>query len=197
MSRPHSNPLDAPVLVLDKQYHPVKIITAKEAVCILCSDIEKALVLDSTYTTYSLEDWMEYSKLVKQDDLPVLHSAKVNFIVPEVIVLPNYLRKPQHGKKLRYSRTSIFKRDNYQCQYCGEVKPRSELTVDHIVPKSRGGKSTWLNIVSACRPCNWEKADRTPEEAGMKLLSVPKIPTWRDSLELPAGLKREIWDNFL
>lgn len=197
MTTIYTDPLNAPVLVLDKQYHPTKIITAKEAVCILCSEFEKALVLDSTYQTYSLEEWIEYSKMVKQSDLPVLRSSNVNFIVPEVIVLPNYLRKPSHGKKLRYSRISIFKRDNFVCQYCGEHKTRQELTVDHILPKSRGGKSTWLNIVSACKPCNWKKADKTPEEAGMKLLSVPKIPTWRDSLDLPAGLKRELWDNFL
>jgi 5-methylcytosine-specific restriction endonuclease McrA len=191
------NPLDTPVLVLDKQYHPVKIITAKEAVHALFSEEEKVKVLDSTYTTYTIDEWIEYSKMVEQKTLPVIHSVNVDFIVPEVIVLPNYLRKPQHGKKLRYSRASIFKRDGHACQYCGGVKPRNELTVDHIIPKSRGGRSNWLNITTACKPCNWKKADRTPDEAGMKLLSTPRIPTWKDSLELPANFKHDVWNNFL
>jgi 5-methylcytosine-specific restriction endonuclease McrA len=191
------NPLDSPVLVLDKQYHPVKIITAREAVNCLFSEEEKCKVLDSTYTTYSIDEWIEYSKMVDQNTLPVIHSVNVNFIIPEVIVLPNYLRKPQHGKKLRYSRASIFKRDGYMCQYCGRIKTRAELTVDHIVPKSRGGRSNWLNITTACKSCNSRKADRTPEEAEMKLLSTPRIPTWKDSLEIPTEFKKDIWNNFL
>lgn len=190
----HSS-LDTPVLVLDRQYHPVKISSAKVAVMLLFS--EKALVLDSSYTTYTIDEWMTYSTMVEQDKLPVLRSSRMNLIVPEVIVLPNYIRKPSHGKKLRYSRISIFRRDDFHCQYCGIEFKRADLTVDHIIPRSKGGRSTWLNIVSACRPCNWKKADRTPEEAKMKLLSQPKIPTWRDSMELPAGIKKEMWENFL
>jgi 5-methylcytosine-specific restriction endonuclease McrA len=191
----HSNSLDSPVLVLDKNYHPVKIVSAKLAVMLLFS--EKALVLDSSYSTYNIDEWISYSSMVEQDKLPVLRSSKVNLIVPEVITLPNYFRKPNHGKRLRYSRTSIFKRDGFICQYCGQEFSRSDLTVDHIIPRSKGGKSTWLNIVTACRPCNWTKADRTPEEAKMPILNQPKIPSWRDSVELPAGLKKELWQNFL
>lgn len=195
MTTYHSNSLDSPVLILDKNYHPVKIAPAKIAVMLLFS--EKALVLDSSYTTYTIDEWITYSSMVEQDKLPVLRSSRVNLIVPEVVVLPNYIRKPSHGKRLRYSRMSIFRRDNFCCQYCGQEFTRPELTVDHIIPRSKGGRSTWLNIVTACRPCNWAKADRTPEEAKMKLLSQPRIPTWRDSVELPAGLRKEIWENFL
>jgi 5-methylcytosine-specific restriction endonuclease McrA len=189
------NGLDSPVLILDKNYHPVKITTGKLAVMLLFS--EKALVLDSSYNTYTIDEWIEYSTLVDQDQLPILRSSKVNLIVPEVIVLPHYVRKAHHGKRLKYSRMSIFRRDNFQCQYCGVGFTRQELTVDHILPRAQGGKSTWLNIVAACKPCNWKKADRTPEQAGMKLLNQPKIPTWRDSVEMPAGLKKELWDSFL
>lgn len=189
------DPLDSPVLVLDKNYNPVKIAPAKMAVMLLFS--EKAEVLDSSYNTYTIDEWIEYSKLVAEPSLPVLRSAHVNLIVPEVIVLPTYIRKPSHGKRVRYSRLSIFRRDSFNCQYCGNEFKRPELTVDHIIPKSRGGKSTWLNIVTACKPCNWKKADRTPEEAKMPLLSTPRIPTWRDSVEMPAGFKKEIWESFL
>jgi 5-methylcytosine-specific restriction endonuclease McrA len=194
MTAHSSNPLDFPVLILDKNYHPIKIAPAKIAVMLLFS--EKAVVLDSSYTTYSAEDWISYSSMVQQNTLPVLRSSKINLVVPEVIVLLNYVRKPNHGKRLRYSRMSVFRRDNFCCQYCGHEFVRAELTVDHIIPKSKGGKSTWLNIVTACRPCNWAKADRTPEEAKMKLLNQPKIPTWRDSVDMPAGSHKEIWENF-
>jgi 5-methylcytosine-specific restriction endonuclease McrA len=194
MKTNHSS-LDSPVLILDKNYQPIKIGSAKVAVMLLFSD--KALVLDSSYNTYDIEEWISYSSVMNQNDLPVIKSAKVDLIVPEVIVLPNYIRKPHHGKRLRYSRMSIFRRDNFTCQYCGIEFKRNELTVDHIVPKSKGGRSTWLNIVTACKPCNWKKADRTPEEAKMLILNSPKIPTWRDSVDLPTGLKKEIWDSFL
>jgi 5-methylcytosine-specific restriction endonuclease McrA len=190
-----SSQLDSPVLLLDKNYQPIRIATAKIAVMLLFA--EKALVLDSTYATYSLEEWVEYSRQSDATDLPVLRSATVNIIVPEVIVVPSYLRKPEHGKKLKYSRMSIFRRDNFKCQYCGDEKKRPDLTVDHIIPKSRGGRSSWTNIATACKKCNWKKADRTPIEAGMKLLSVPRIPTWKEPLHLPSGIKKDLWTNFL
>jgi 5-methylcytosine-specific restriction endonuclease McrA len=187
--------LEFPVLILDKGYRAVKFLTGRDAVMLLFS--EKAQVLDASYQTYSLDEWIEYSKNISQSDLPVLRSKNVNFIIPEVIILPHYTRKPGHGKRLKYSRASIFKRDANTCQYCGRVFHRQELTVDHVTPKSRGGKSTWLNIATACKPCNGKKANRTPEEAGMKLLTQPKIPTWKESVDIPPGMKREMWDNFL
>lgn len=189
--------LDSPVLVLDKQYRPVKIVTAKEAISALFSEEEKALVLDSMYMTYTIDEWIEYCKMAGSSENVVVRSSKIRFIVPEVIVLPKYVKKSTHGKRLRYSRVSIFRRDNFTCQYCGQEKKRPELTVDHIIPKCKGGKSTWLNITTACRDCNWRKADRTPEEAKMPLLSVPRIPSWKDSVDLPPGMRRDSWDNFL
>ncbi len=188
--------LDSPVLLLDKAYSPIRITSAKLAIMLLFS--EKALVLDSNYNTYTIQEWIKYSSEVSQTELPIIRSQTLNLIVPEVVILPTYLRKPSHSKRLRYSRISIFKRDNWKCMYCNNTFSRQDLTVDHILPKSKGGRSTWLNIVSACKPCNWKKADRTPEEAGMKLISQPKIPTWRDGVgELPPGIKKELWDNFL
>lgn len=192
-----SSSLDSPVLVLDKQYRPVKIVSAKEAISVLYSEQEKALVLDSMYMTYTIEEWIDYCKMAGDKNELVVRSSKIRFIVPEVIVLPKYIKKSSHGKRLRYSRVSIFKRDNFVCQYCGKEHERRELTVDHIIPKSKGGKSTWLNIITACRACNWKKADRTPEEAKMPLLSTPRIPSWKDSVDLPAGIRRDLWDNFI
>lgn len=192
------NHLDDSVLVLDKNYQPVKITTAKLAIMLLFS--EKTLVLDSDYNTYDLTEWIEYSRIIGSAENPstnVLRSSKINIVVPEVIVLPTYVRKNGHSKKVKYSRMSIFRRDDYQCQYCGKKFRRPDLTVDHILPKSKGGSSGWMNITTACKPCNWKKADRTPSEAGMKLLNPPRIPAWKDTISLPEGQIKNIWSNFL
>ena len=185
--------LDKPVTVLDKNYIPVKIITAKGAISLLFS--EKALVIDPTFSTYSIWEWIKYSKETVTN-LPVIKSVSFDFIIPEVIVLPTYLRKPEHIRRLRYSRSSIFKRDGYMCLYCGKILSRAELTLDHILPKSKGGVSSWLNLVSCCKTCNTLKANRTPAEAGLKLLKQPRIPTWSDSVSLPASFRKHLESSF-
>lgn len=190
--------LDAPVLVLDKSYLPVKIITVREAILLLFSENQKALILDPTYQTYSIDEWIEYSLQVSGSvDIPVIRSARINLVVPEVIILPSYQRDLAHAKKLRYSRLGVLRRDKLTCQYCGQIFHKRDLTVDHIIPKSLGGKPSWLNIVTACKPCNWKKSNKTLAQSGMKLLNKPRIPSWRENLDLPAQLQSEIWESLL
>lgn len=182
------------MLILDKNYQPIKILTGKDAIVLLFTD--KAYVLDSSYTKYSLDEWIEYSENISDEELPTIRSTNFNFIVPEVMILPHYTRKHTHNRKMKYSRPSVFKRDKYTCQYCGKTYKKNELTVDHIVPRAQGGKSSWMNITTACKPCNSKKADKTLEESGMKLLNQPRVPTWKDTLEnIPDG--KSMWSNFL
>lgn len=185
--------LNAQVLVLDKNFQPLKILNGKDAVVLLFT--EKAYVLDASYCKYSLEEWIDYSTNVSSADLPIIKSPKFNLVVPEIMILPNYLRKQTHNRKMKYSRSAVFKRDRNVCQYCAKSFKKNELTVDHIVPRSQGGRSTWMNITTACKSCNSKKANRTPEEAEMKLLSQPKVPTWKDTLDLE-DLKNS-WTNFI
>lgn len=95
--------------------------------------------------------------------------------IPAVVRLLHATKKIQY--KVRYSRTNIYKRDEYKCLYCGNVFSEKQLTLDHVIPKSMGGRTSWTNVASACMPCNIKKANRTPHQAGMKLILKPFNPT--------------------
>ncbi len=187
--------LDEPVLVLDKSYRAMEITNVAEAFDRLCR--ECAVVLDN-YQLYTLEDWIEYSEmsLMSTDNPNVVRTPQHVILAPEVLLLVDYSSHEQIGKGVRYSRANIFHRDNYTCQYCGRSHLRKELTLDHVIPKCQGGKGTWSNIVSACRPCNQRKAGRTPQEAGMSLLNNPHVPRYRESIRIPKG-KEKSWAIYL
>jgi len=116
--------------------------------------------------------------------------------VPRVILLLAYDRVPK--RRVRFSRFNIYTRDRNTCQYCGQTFPRSELNLDHVVPRSRGGRSTWENVVCSCHECNRKKGGRTPEEAGMKLLRPPRRPEWTPFMLENFSLRRyKEWAPFL
>ena len=124
------------------------------------------------------------------------------FYFPSVVVLNSYVRKRGYGTAP--SRNTVFFRDNYRCQYCRESYPKSRLTLDHVVPKSRGGLKSWANLSTCCVPCNQRKGDQTPSEASMELVKEPTEPNWSlwSSIEWMArkhGIKKipETWNKFL
>lgn len=145
-------------LVLDQSYQPHRIVTWQRAVSMLF--VGKAEVVE------------EYDDIIR--------SVSLAMRMPAVVRLPraNASRK----KSIKFSRLNVMMRDGFACQYCGKKKAMRELTYDHVLPRAQGGRTTWGNIVTACRKCNETKANRTPEEARMKLLSRPTKPTW-----LPTG----------
>lgn len=102
------------------------------------------------------------------------HGPCARFLFPSVIVLKNYIRKKRIG--LNPTRKNIYWRDKYTCQYCANKFTYKKLTLDHVIPKSRGGGKGWLNLVTACDCCNQKKANKTPSEAGMELITIPYIP---------------------
>lgn len=122
-----------------------------------------------------------------------INSVSHSFPYPSVIRLSGFVKVP--FRQIELSRKNILRRDNHQCQYCG--KSKSELTIDHILPRSRGGKDTWENLVTACMPCNSKKGCRTPEEAAMPLLSKPKKPHHIILLKQYVGQGEESWKPFL
>lgn len=162
--------LQEPVLVLNKVWMPIAVTTAREAVCDLFAGNATAVDPD-TYITYTFKDWVERGVFPGK---PVLNSPSVLFEVPEVIVLAEYDKVPT--RTIRYSKRHIFKRDRMCCQYCGQQFEICDLTIDHVVPRSQGGETNWENCVTCCEPCNSKKADRTPEQAEMKLKSTPVRP---------------------
>lgn len=174
-----SNALAHHVLVLNKGWQPIGTVTLQRAIIMLFStyiennkEKPKATIIEpGTYQEMTWEMWSELKPAATDE---VIHTANVAFRIPEIILLKRYEKLPQ--PKVHFSRRTLYKRDNYTCQYCGKKPGSEELTVEHVIPKAQGGQTTWENTVLACVDCNRKKANRTPKQAGMKLLSVPKKP---------------------
>jgi 5-methylcytosine-specific restriction endonuclease McrA len=113
-----------------------------------------------------------------------------------VIVLLIFDRLPK--KEVKFTRHNVFERDKNTCQYCRKVFPRAELNLDHVLPRDRGGQTTWENIVCSCIPCNSRKSNRLPHEAGMRLMTKPKRPKWRPFVTINLALRaHESWKHFV
>ncbi|MBN1210607.1 MAG: HNH endonuclease [Myxococcaceae bacterium] len=161
--------IDSSVLVLNRHYHPVHVTSVKRAFSLLYQGVAKAI--DAQYKLYEFEDWAALS--ATQDCITTVNRS---IRVPRVLVLSAYEYLPKG--RVRFSRLNIYARDHDTCQYCGRTLPRSELNLDHVLPRCDGGKTTWENVVCSCVPCNLKKGGRTPEQAGMKLLRKPFRPRW-------------------
>ena len=163
------------VLLLNITYEPLKIINWKKAITLLC--LGKVEVIE------------EYDQEIR--------SVTFSLKLPSVVRLLKLIKRPK--SPIRFSRQNIYARDRYKCQYCGRKFPSEELTYDHILPKSRGGKTAWGNIVTCCVGCNRSKGGRTPEEAGMRLVRKPVRPSWVPALRITIGFQRvpETWRDYL
>jgi 5-methylcytosine-specific restriction endonuclease McrA len=162
--------LDTGVLVLNRVYQPVHITSARRAFAMLYQGIAKAI--DEQFQLFDFDSWS--SLAAAKHDAVGLVGRRIR--VPRVIVLLAYERTPR--ARVRFSRFNIYARDENTCQYCGVRLPRADLNLDHVVPRSQGGATSWDNVVCSCVPCNLRKGGRTPEEAGMRLLRAPSRPRW-------------------
>lgn len=187
--------LQEKVLVLNKYYQAIQITTVQKAICHLVKGTAK--VITTNWTTHTLEDWIKITKFHENGNNRIIRSPSISILVPDAIYLPYYESLPKID--VVFSRQNLLLRDKYTCQYCGKyLKNPKERTIDHVIPKSRGGKTVWTNVVLCCKKCNLKKGDRTPEEAGMKLLKQPKAPKWQALIleEFPKH-KKEVWKVFL
>ena len=197
--------LNAGTLVLNRSWMAVQICSVKRAISLIYSG--QAKVVDHDFQSYNFNDWSEVSQeMVEIDANEFICSPSLKIKIPRVIVLMLYDKLPK--RHVSFSRKNIFERDKYQCQYCG-IKPPSKrvaftwmedkaLTFDHVVPKSRGGKTTWTNIVTSCFKCNAKKGNRTPREMGWKVKKLPKQPSWNPTLNIPLKMvPHKEWTNFL
>jgi 5-methylcytosine-specific restriction endonuclease McrA len=193
--------LDASVLVLNKLFMAVHIISVRRAFCLLCKDLAEVVNLeDGQFATYTFASWREVSEYRAQhfrreeDDWVRTSSSQIQ--VPRVIRLFAYEKMPKHTVK--FNRRNIFARDNNQCQYCGRKFPTTELSLDHVTPRSQGGQSTWENIVCACVSCNVRKGGRTPKQAHLSLIRKPEKPKRSPLLNLKLTHKKyQSWKTFL
>jgi 5-methylcytosine-specific restriction endonuclease McrA len=150
------------------------------------------IICPETYQAYDFHDWTELSAL---GDGPAIHTPFLRIRVPEIIVLNRFNGVPRRG--VAFSRRNIYRRDAYTCQYCGS-RPGSELlSIDHVVPRSEGGKSTWGNCVLACLECNKRKANRKLGQSGLELRKKPIRPAWHGALEISLGRRRASWEKFI
>lgn len=160
------------MLILNQSYEPVSVCSAKKAIILI---------------------FLTKAEIVAKRDGKVVRSINYSMPFPSVIRLARYIKVP--FKKIELSRRNILKRDGFRCQYCGTKS--HELTIDHIIPKSRGGSDSWDNLVSACKSCNNKKADRTPEEAGIHLIKRPRRPHHILFITQYMGKVDENWKPFL
>jgi 5-methylcytosine-specific restriction endonuclease McrA len=184
--------LDSDVLVLNRLYQPVHVTTVRRAFVQLYEGAAKAV--DAQYRTFDFASWSELSDAVQGGDLETIGTLRRRLLVPRVILVTGAAMTPRNS--VRFSRANIYTRDGSRCQYCRRRLPRSELNLDHVVPRSRGGATNWENIVCSCVRCNMRKADRTPDEAGMTLARKPARPRWTPLFKAPLRFFEE-WRPYL
>jgi 5-methylcytosine-specific restriction endonuclease McrA len=183
--------LDSGVLVLNRLYRPIHVTSVRRAFALLYQGIAQAI--DREYRLFDFESWSELSAEMHPDSVGTV-TRRIR--IPRVIVLIACEHLPR--ARVRFSRFNIYARDGNRCQYCGNSFSRAELNLDHVVPRSRGGTTSWENVVCSCVGCNLRKGGRTPEEAGMHLLRPPGRPRWSPFHRL--GSRRPMhleWSPFL
>ncbi len=198
--RSSSGPLAASVLVLNRLYMAIHVVNVRRAFALLCRDLAEVIDIDQgQYCTYNFESWREISELrasLKDPRDDWIRTVNFELQVPRVIRLLSYDRIPRQSVK--FNRRNIFARDRNQCQYCGNYFPTSELSLDHVKPRSQGGDTNWTNIVCACVDCNIRKGGRTPDQAQMRLIRKPFKPTRSPLLSVKlTNPKYHSWKSFI
>lgn len=182
--------LQRPTLVLNRNWQPIHVTTVIRALTMLWSDTAHVICPES-YRSLSWADWIQQ---IPATDAMVIRTGKLRIALPEVVRLSDYDRFP--SQSVTFSRSNLMKRDHYTCQYCQTQPGRDHLTIDHVVPRSKGGPNTWVNCVVACVGCNVRKADRTPEQAGMRLKRKPVQPAWQP-FYAAQGVRVQVWNQFM
>jgi 5-methylcytosine-specific restriction endonuclease McrA len=194
--------MQSSVLVLNRLYMAIQVMSVRRAFCLLCKDLAEVVnVENGTYVSYDFQSWREVSEWKASIEGRKEHDdwiRAVNFEiqVPRVIRLLRYDQFPKNV--IKFNRRNIFLRDENRCQYCGHRFPTQQLSLDHVVPRSQGGLTNWENIVCACLRCNVRKGGRTPHEAHMRLKRRPVKPRRSPMLSHQLTcVKYESWKQFL
>jgi len=194
--------MQASVLVLNRTYAAVHVVNVRRAFTLLYKGHAEVVAIEGgQFQTFDFDGWLEFSntkyalqEFCEWDDW--IRTVSFSIQVPRVIRLLDYDRVPRNVVK--FNRRNVFLRDENRCQYCGKKFGSHHLSLDHVIPRSRGGPSTWDNIVCACLKCNVRKGGRTPQEAGMRLFRSPFKPNRSPSLSNQLGSRKySDWKNFL
>ena len=200
MSTEFPHALDASVLVLNRLFMAIHVISVRRAFCLLCKEIAEVVSVEGDqFASYNFESWRQVSEFragLKGPDEDWIRTVKYEILVPRIIRLLVYDKLPK--QTVKFNRRNIFARDSNRCQYCGRKFPTTELSLDHVVPRSQGGQSIWTNIVCACLDCNVRKGGRSPREASMHLIRPPEKPRRSPMLNLKlTNSKYQSWKTFL
>ncbi len=182
--------LKRPTLVLNRNWQPIGVASVSRSLVMVWNDTAR-IVDPADYSLYTWDDW---SQLKPADGEPVIRTVRFEMRVPEVISLTRYDRF--HRRTVPFTRRNLFRRDRFMCQYCGASPGGNELTIDHVLPRSRGGNTSWENCILACVRCNHRKANRTPTEAHMAIRKHPEQPQW-NPVYAARNIKVESWERFL
>lgn len=188
--------LNTPVLVLNRLWQAVNICTARRALTLLFEGHAQVVYQtpDGGYQTFDFREWKDLSREEPSPESISTISFRVR--VPRVILLLVFDRMPK--KEVKFTRHNIFERDRNRCQYCGKTFDRQDLNLDHVIPRDQGGPTSWENIVCSCIRCNTRKANRTPREAGMRLIRKPRRPKWRPFVQINVGTApHHSWRRFI
>ncbi len=185
------NGLSSRVLVLNRSYIPIQITSLKRALCLIYQDL--ARVIDKEFSLFDFRSWSELTVEAHHESIGLINSA---IRIPRVILLSAYDRFPK--RHVRFSRNNIYLRDHNRCQYCGRHFRRQDLNLDHVVPRCRGGKTNWENVVTSCIVCNTKKGMRSPADVGFKLIRPPERPRWSPIMDIAfSELRYEEWKPFI
>jgi len=178
-------------LVLNRSWMAVATTSVRRAMTLVYQGAAR-IICPETYQTHDFDSW---ASMAAARDEPCIRTVSVRIKVPEIIVLLIYDGMPR--RNVPFSRRNLYRRDRFTCQYCGARPGSEELTIDHIVPRSVGGRTSWGNCVLACVECNKRKANRPLERTGMRLRQKPTEPRWSWDVEIALGRRRASWDQFL
>lgn len=184
--------------MLNRLWQAVNIIGVKRAFGLLFQDHAQVInTAEGDFRVMAAEDWIAYSiENPPSEKDASIHTVKYALRVPKILLLRHYDRLPM--KEVKFTRQSIFERDGYVCQYCGQKHEERHLNLDHVIPRDRGGRTTWENIVTSCIRCNTRKANRLPHEASMRLYRKPNRPKYRPFVSFMLGDAVDVeWEHFL
>ena len=185
--------LDGRTLVLNRSWTAISTTPVRNAICLVVRDVARA-VCTETLTPHDFDSWAELSR-GRSEGGEFISTVSLRIRVPEVVVLRHYAGFPK--RTVAFSRRNLYRRDGFTCQYCGAQPGTELLSIDHVVPRSRGGRSTWENCVLSCLDCNKRKASRTLDEAGLRLGRRPLRPRGGPAFEISLGTRRASWERFV
>jgi 5-methylcytosine-specific restriction endonuclease McrA len=184
--------------VLNRLWQAVNICSARRAFTLLYQGHAQVVAADdeNNFATHDFASWLDVSLSAPEPEHEMVTTISWKIRVPRVIVLLLFDRLPK--KEVKFTRHNVFERDNNTCQYCGKVFERQELNLDHVLPRDKGGLTTWENVVCSCIPCNTRKGNRLPHQAHMTLIRKPKRPKWRPFVHVTfSSQQHESWRHFV